>query len=175
MISASLNSEVEQLKKGMPGLAFESLQAHSIVSTRIADCDPSFKCGSQGFAQSDSKVLLGQISNWSELGGKDQPIRVVLVGGGGGVTTVVESELLKGKVAEGSHIIYVKTPVQLVQVIEQETGCLGICAACSTKQRGLPELTTEAPIEQSLSLVTFGDPTPAMKRSLMPRDGPQRN
>src|SRR3954464_10869430 len=31
MISASLNSEVEQIKKIMPGLAYDRLQAHSIV------------------------------------------------------------------------------------------------------------------------------------------------
>ena len=33
MISASLNSEVEQIKKIMPGLAYDRLQVHSIVST----------------------------------------------------------------------------------------------------------------------------------------------
>ncbi len=64
---------------------------------------------------------------------------------------------------DGPHIIYVKTPVQLVQVIEQEPGAFGFAQLALTKQRGLPELTTEAPIEQVLSLVTFGDPTPAMK------------
>ena len=38
------------------------------------------------------------------------------------MTTVVESELLNGKLPEGSHIIYVKTPVQLVQVIVDGVG-----------------------------------------------------
>jgi ABC-type phosphate transport system substrate-binding protein len=155
MISASLSSEVDQIKKIMPGLAYDRLQVHSIVSTRISIAThPSNPV---------RKVLQGQISNWSELGGKDQPIRVVLVGGGGGVTTVVESELLNGKMPEGPHIIYVKSPVQLVQVIEQEPGALGFAQLALTKQRGLPELSTEAPIEQTLSLVTFGDPSPAMK------------
>jgi hypothetical protein len=31
------------------------------------------------------------------------------------------------------------------------------------KQRGIPEVATERPIEQELALVTFGDPTPAMQ------------
>jgi len=31
------------------------------------------------------------------------------------------------------------------------------------KQRGIPELVTDRPIEQQLALVTFGDPTPAMR------------
>ena len=163
MISASLSSEVEQIKKIIPGLAYDRLQVHSIVSTRIAIAThPSNPVRKMTLNQM-RKVLVGQISNWSELGGKDQPIRVVLVGGGGGVTTVVESELLNGKMPDGPHIIYVKTPVQLVQVIEQEPGAFGFAQLALTKQRGLPELNTEAPIEQTLSLVTFGDPTPAMK------------
>jgi len=163
MISASLGSEVEQIKKIMPGLAYDKLQVHSIVSTRIAiGMHPSNPVRKTTLNQV-RKILLGQISNWSELGGKDQPIRVVLVGGGGGVTTVVESELLNGRLPDGPHIIYVKTPVQLVQVIEQEPGALGFAQLALTKQRGLPELGTEAPIEQTLSLVTFGDPSPAMK------------
>src|SRR4029078_5265413 len=164
MISASLKSEVEQLKKALPGLAFESLQAHPILTTRIAVAIHPSNSIRKASLNQIRKILLGQISSWSELGGKDQPIRVVLVGGGGGVTTVVESELLNGKLPEGPHIIYVKTPVQLVQVIEQENGALGFAQLALTKQRGLPELTTEAPIEQVLSLVTFGDPTPAMKK-----------
>jgi len=163
MISASLKSEVEQLKKALPGLAFESLQAHPILTTRIAVAIHPSNSIRKASLNQIRKVLLGQIRNWSELGGKDQPIRVVLVGGGGGVTTVVEAELLDGKPAEGSHIIYVKTPVQLVQVIEQEAGSLGFAQLALSKQRNLPELTTELPIEQTLSLVTFGDPTPAMK------------
>jgi phosphate transport system substrate-binding protein len=163
MISASLDSEVEQIKKIMPGLAYDKLQVHSIVSTRIAIAEHPSNPVRKTTLNQVRKALLGQITNWSELGGKDQPIRVVLVGGGGGVTTVVESELLNGKMPEGPHIIYVKSPVQLVQVIEQEPGAFGFAQLALTKQRGLPELSTEAPIEQTLSLVTFGEPTPAMK------------
>ena len=163
MISASLSSEVGQIKKIMPGLAYDRLQVHSIVSTRIAIATHPSNPVRKMTLNQIRKVLLGQISNWSELGGKDHPIRVVLVGGGGGVTTVIESELLNGRLPDGPHIIYVKTPVQLVQVIEQEPGAVGFAQLALTKQRGLPELNTEAPIEQTLSLVTFGDPSPAMK------------
>jgi phosphate transport system substrate-binding protein len=163
MISASLRSEVDQLKKVLPGLAYNRLQAHSVLSTRIAiTVHPSNQVRKASLNQV-RKMILGQISNWSELGGKDLPIRVVMVGGGGGVTTVVESELLDGKVIEGSHIIYVKTPVQLVQVVEQEPGIIGFAQLALAKQRGLPELITEQPIEQTLSLITYGDPSAAMK------------
>ena len=70
--------------------------------------------------------------------------------------------MLGGQRATGHHIIYVRTPVQLVQVIEQEPGAVGFAQLALAKTKGLPELVTEQPIEQMLSLVTFGDPTPAM-------------
>ena len=162
MISASLKSETDALQQVMPGLAYDRLQAHQVLNTRVAfGIHPSNRVRKASLNQI-RKILLGEITNWSALGGAELPIRVVLVGGGGGITTVIEFELLSGQRVHGPHVIYVKTPVQLVQVVEQEPGAIGFAQLALTKQRGLPELVTEQPIEQTLSLVTLGDPTAAM-------------
>ena len=165
MISASLKSEVGKIKKVMPGLALRP--PAGALHCQHANCD----CRSIRqirFARRRSirsrRSCSARSSNWSELGGKDQPIRVVLVGGGGGVTTVVESELLNGKLPEGPNIIYVKTPRSARSGDRAGARRLGICAACAGETEGACRRSiTEAPIEQTLSLVTFGDPTPAMK------------
>jgi phosphate transport system substrate-binding protein len=163
MISSSLKTEIDALQKVMPGLSYDKLQVHEILNTRIAVAlHPSNRVRKATIAQV-RKALLGETNNWSALGGTNLPIRVVLVGGGGGVTTVIESEVLNGKRVEGPHVIYVKTPVQLIQVTGQEPGAMGFAQLALLKQRGLPELATEQPIDQTLSLVTLGDPTPAMK------------
>ncbi len=163
MISASLKTEIQALEKSMPGLNYDRLVAHQIASTRVAIAlHPSNPVRKASLNQI-RKALLGEISNWKELGGPDLPIRIVLVGGGGGVTAVVESDLLSGQSAKGPHVIYVKTPVQLVQVIEQEPGAMGFAQLALTKQKNLPELVTETPIEQTLSFITHGAPTPAVK------------
>jgi len=160
-ISASLKSEIKALQRTLPGMDYNRLQAHEILTTRIAfGIHPSNPVRKASLHEV-RKILLGEIKNWSEMGGENLPIRVVLVGGGGGVTTVIETELLGGQSPRGSHIIFVRTPVQLVQVIEQERGALGFAQLALTKQKGIPELITERPIEQTLSLITFGDPTPA--------------
>ena len=91
------------------------------------------------------------------------PIRVILVGGGGGVTNVIEAELLEGQPAAGPHVIYVKTPVQVIQVVEQLPGAIGFAQVALTLKKDLPELATEKPINQTLSLVTLGTPKPAMR------------
>jgi hypothetical protein len=59
-------------------------------------------------------------------------------------------------------VIYVKSAVQLMQVVEQERGAIDFAQLALVKQRSPAELTMDRPLEQSLSLVALGDPTPAM-------------
>jgi ABC-type phosphate transport system substrate-binding protein len=108
------------------------------------------------------KMLLGEITNWEDLGGPNLPVKVVLVGGGGGVTSIIETKLLQGRRAAGLHVIYVKTPVQVIKVIQQLPGAIGFAQLALTKSQGLPELVTDQTVEQTLSLVTLGSPTPPM-------------
>jgi ABC-type phosphate transport system substrate-binding protein len=163
MISASLDSEISKLKKAMPGLDYERLKAFEISSTRVAFVAHPDNPIRKASMVSLKKVLTGEITNWSALGGNDAPIRMVVVGGGGGVVTTVEVELLHGHSVRGPNMIYVKTALQLVGIVEQEPNALGIAQLSLARQKGLPEIATEKPVEQSLSLVTFGEPTPAMK------------
>ena len=162
MISSSLKSEIDALQKSLPGANYERLQVHPISTTRIAIVVHPKNPVRKSSLNQVRKILLGETKNWSELGGANVPIRTVLVGGGGGVTMVVQSELLAGNQAEGPHIIYVRTPVQLVQIVEQEPGAVGFAQLSLAKQKALPELITEQPLEQVLSFVTLGNPTQPM-------------
>ena len=148
MISASLKSEISAMQKALPGLPYDRLQVHAIYSTRIAVAlHPSNRVRKASLNQV-RKILLGEISNWSGLGGADLPIRVVLVGGGGGVTTVVEAELLGGQRATGPHVIYVRTPVQLVQVVEQERGVVGFAQLALAKARDCRSSSPSSPLNR---------------------------
>jgi ABC-type phosphate transport system substrate-binding protein len=162
MISSTLKSEITALQKIMPGLPFEKLQAHEISRTRVAIALHPSNPVRKASLQQVKRVVLGEINNWSELGGPVLPIRVILVGGGGGVTSVVEIELLDGKPATHPQVMYVRSPFHLIQAVEQAAGAIGFAQLALLRERKLPELVTEAPIEQILSLVTLGPPTPAM-------------
>lgn len=163
MISAPLSMEVDSLRSARPGLAYDKLQSHTIQSTRVAIGVNKLNAVRAISIEQARNILTGKIANWSALGGSDQPIRVVLVGGGGGVTSTVEAVVLGGNHASAPNVLYVKTAVQLAQVIEQEPNAIGFGQLLLIKQRGIPEVAIDAPIEQQLSLVTFGDPTPAMQ------------
>jgi phosphate transport system substrate-binding protein len=163
MISASLESEINKMKKAMPGLDYDRLKAFEIASTRVAFIVNSANPVRKASLDQIKNVLTGQVGNWSALGGKDGPIRLVIVGGGGGVVTTIESELLNGQAVHAPNIIYVKTPLQLTGIVEQEQNAMGMAQLSLARQKGLPEVVTERPVEQTLSLITLGDPTPAMK------------
>lgn len=163
MLSASLDSEIARLKKVMPGLDYSRLKSFEISATRVAFVVRNGNPVRKTSLELVKKVLTGEITNWKDLGGKDMPIRLVIVGGGGGVITSIETQLLDGKPVSAPNILWVKTALQLVQIVEQEPNSLGFAQLGLARQKGLPELVTDHPIEQTLSLITLGDPTPAMR------------
>jgi phosphate transport system substrate-binding protein len=162
MISAPLQSEVELLKKSTSGLPLERLRAFEISRTPVSVAVHPTNPVQAASRNAIRKILLGEITNWQALGGPDLPIRIVLVGGGGGVTVAIEAEMTKGQAVAVPGVIFVKTPVQLVQVVQQERGAIGFGQASLVRERNLPELTVDKPFEQLLALVTLGEPTPAM-------------
>jgi phosphate transport system substrate-binding protein len=162
MISAPLASEIEELQKVLPNCACQRLKAFEVTATRIAIGVHPSNPVRQASLDTIRRVVRGEITNWRELGGPDLPIRLALAAGGG-IVAVVEAELLGGQRPGLKNIIYVNTPVQLVQVMEQEPGVLGFAQLGLVKQRGLPEIVTDRPLQTTLNLVTLDEPTPAMR------------
>jgi phosphate transport system substrate-binding protein len=163
MISTSLDSEVALMKRTKPSLPFDRLQAFEVSRTRIAFAvNPSNPVRSID-AETMRRLLLGEITNWRELGGADLPIRLVLVRDGGGVALSVETDLLRGKQVTVRDPIRVQIGSQVVKVVEQEPGALGLAQLGILRQHNLPEIMIDPPIAQVLNLVTLGEPTQAMK------------
>jgi phosphate transport system substrate-binding protein len=162
MISAPLASEIQELQKIIPNCPCQRLKAFQITATRVAIGVHPSNPVRQATLDTLKKVVRGEITNWRELGGPDLPIRLALAAGGG-IVAVVETELLAGQRPGAKNIIYVNTPVQLVQVMEQEPGVLGFAQLPLVKQRGIPEIVTDRALETTLNLVTLDEPTPAMR------------
>ena len=111
--------------------------------------------------QDIGKILTGEISNWKQLGGPDLPIRVVAVREGGGVLASVEARLLGAAHISAPDTIRVQVGTQIVKVVAQEPGAIGITQLAIVKSSSAVELVTDEPIEQILSLVSLDDPSPA--------------
>jgi phosphate transport system substrate-binding protein len=163
MISTSLDSEVAFLRKTHANLPFERLRSFSISRTRIAFAvHPSNRVRAVSIDQM-RRILSGEIDNWRALGGPDLPIAVVLVSGGGGVTVAVEAALSDGKPMTPAQPIRVQSPLQVMSVVQDERGALGLAQLGLLRQHKLPELATDRVIEQQLNLVCLDEPTKAMK------------
>jgi phosphate transport system substrate-binding protein len=163
MISTSLESEVEFLRKTNSNLPFERLRGFTVTRTRIAFAvHPSNPVRSVS-VDAMQRVLAGEIDNWRALGGPDLPIQVALVTGGGGVTVAVETALMRGKQIAPAKAIRLHGPAQVMKVVQEERGALGLAQLGILRQHNLPELAIGHPVEQQLNLVSLDEPSRAMK------------
>ena len=110
------------------------------------------------------RILLGEIKNWREVGGRDQPIRIVMVREGGGVQSSIESEFLNGKKVNVASAILTQLSAGVVKTTAVLPEALGLMQVSLVTSSNLVELKTQQPIEQRLDLVTLGAPTPEMRK-----------
>jgi ABC-type phosphate transport system substrate-binding protein len=162
-ISSSLQRAIEALRPSNPELPYDRLVAYPVSRVRVAFAvHPSnpVRKADMGVLR---RVLSGETVSWSELGGPDQPIRVAYVQTGGGVTLCVSAQLFDGRPLMPASPIRVAFGSQVVKVVEQEPRALGVAQLGLVRQHQLPELATDHAIEQELSLVTLGEPSPAQQ------------
>jgi ABC-type phosphate transport system substrate-binding protein len=160
MISSSLDSMMDELRKGKPDLDYSRLRVFNISKTRVAFSVHPSNPVKYADLKTVSRILTGELTNWSQLGGNDQPITVVAVAAGGGVQAAIESQL--GIRLSVKEPILVEQSAQVNAVVEQLPETLGLAQIENLKQSGAVELTTDRPIEQELDLVTLGEPSAAV-------------
>ena len=88
---------------------------------------------------------------------------MVAVREGGGVLASVETALLGAAHITAPDPIRVQVGTQIVRVVAQEPGALGITQLAIVTSSAAVELTTDHQIEQVLSLVSVDEPSPAAK------------
>ena len=160
MISTTLEREVEILRKSNPGLPFQRLRAFEIARTRAALVVHPDNPVRTARLEDIGKILTGEISNWKQLGGPDLPIRIVAPREGGGVLVSVEARLLGAAHISAPATIRVRVGTQVVRVVAQEPGAIGITQLTMVRSSSAMEMITDEPIEQVLSLISLDDPSP---------------
>ena len=162
MISTMLDTEVALLRQTNPELDTGRLRAFPVSRTVAAIVAHESNRVHALSHEALKAILTGAIVNWRDVGGPDLPIRVVAVREGGGVVSSVETTILgAGKHITAPEQIRVQNGSQILRVVEQEPGALGITQSKIVAGRDVTVLQT-TPVEQLLSLVTVGEPTPAM-------------
>ncbi len=162
MIWAPLDGVVSRLRQSNADLPYQRLREFRIAKSWIAyPVNPDNPVRSIALANL-KRILTGQIDNWRAVGGPDLPIHVVSFRNGSGSRRTTEAVLLGGARMTPRSEILVDTAAAVVEAVAQDRGALGICRESLVRER-LPKLRTSVPIEQSLSLVTLGEPTDTMR------------
>jgi phosphate transport system substrate-binding protein len=163
MISSKLESVSRNLRESDPTLPVDRLVSFEAYRARVAfTVHPSNSIRSISTQQLKA-VLLGDITNWRELGGRDLPIRLVMVDAGAGIPLTIATQLLGGKPVTSNDAIRVRISSQVAKVVEQEPGALGLTQEKNMAGHNVAELATEQTIEQELAYVTLDQPSPIMK------------
>lgn len=164
MISGPLENEIEGLKSTHPNLPFDQLRQFDVLSTRMAFAVNQDNPVRQMTTDNMRGILLGEITNWANVGGRDLPIKVVQVREGGGVQASVEGTILKGKSINVANPILVQISSQVVKIVEQLPEALGLSQLSIVLKSNTVELKLDQPVEQHLNLITLGAPTPEMRK-----------
>lgn len=156
MISAPLEVTVAKINKKSPGsLSGTDLNGHMIGETRVAFVvHPSNPVNRLTLTQV-ADILSGKITNWSAVGGNNMPIVILAETAGGGVRSLVESELVGGESISGS-IREFPNATQIPQVTSQLPPAFGLAPLKSAGSNSVQIVETDEPISQPLILVTNG-------------------
>ena len=163
VISAPLKQSIASLRKTSADLPYDRLMVFPVGHVRVAFAVNPKNPVRKADMQTIQRVLSGEITNWKQLGGNNEPIRVTYVQSGGGVTLTVANDLFGGKPLMPANPIRVAFDMQVIKVVEQEPRALGVSQLRLVTSHHLPELMTDRPIEQELSLVTLGEPNAAQR------------
>jgi len=107
------------------------------------------------------RILSGELTNWKQLGGADEPIRVAYVQPGGGVTLSVGRRIVRRAAVHAAPIRSAsRLAYRLVRVVEQEPRALGVAQLGLTQEHQLPELATNKSSSRSSAWLTLGEPSP---------------
>jgi phosphate transport system substrate-binding protein len=164
MISGPLENEIEGLKPSYPNLSFNQLRNFNILNTRMAFAVNRDNPVREITTDNMRGILLGEITNWRDVGGRNLPIRIVHVREGGGVQASIEQALLKDKTINVPNPILVQISSQVVKIVEQLPEALGLSQLSIVTKSNTIELILDHPVEQHLNLVTLGDPTSEMRK-----------
>jgi ABC-type phosphate transport system substrate-binding protein len=163
MISTRIEDEIAFLRQGHPDLPFDRLQIFEVSRTRMAFAIHPTNPVKTATIDIIRRVLSGEITNWRDLGGENQHIELVLVRDGGGVQTSVQGQILNGMPIHAPDPIRVQVGSQVLKIVEQDRGALGLSQLNLLLRSRAVELSTDVSIEQGLSLVTLGPPTTQMR------------
>lgn len=162
IISAPLKVEEELTNKKAPGsLDVTGLQEHPIGSKSI-NFIVNTKNPVKNLSEDQLKAIFtGEITSWTEVGGPDQPILVIIETPGNGTRANVTAVFLDGAEFSG-NARQLRALAQVAQVVSQAPNAIGYGNSSSITDAVVVVQGVE--VSQPLAIVTKGAPTAEVQR-----------
>lgn len=161
MISTALGDIVAAMGQSGTALSLAEFKEHPLAPTEIAFAvHPSNPVTSLTVDQM-VQLLKGTAKTWADVGGAAVPVIVVTELKGGGIRTIVETDLL-AKAELAATLRELPGALQVTKVTAQIPGALGL-VSLKTLDASVKPLVIPKKLVQNLSLVTKGEPSPAAK------------
>lgn len=105
----------------------------------------------------------GKVTNWKQVGGKDQPISVYTTAAAGGTSYLVRKLAMGGSdYAAGSKTM--ASLARIPEMIRGDEGAIGAVGRDFARSDGKTKVVEGARIARTLALVTLGEPSPKARQ-----------
>jgi phosphate transport system substrate-binding protein len=162
LLAGSLPGVASALNKEKPGsVNIDGLQGVSLFSVKLLlVVNPAAGVKSVTAAQARD-IFTGKVVNWKDVGGADQPVKVVLPVPGDGARVAAQEQLLNG-VDFAANAIVRNSSKDIAPVIGQLPGSVSFLSEKNVA--GLGVLTCDKELQMPLLLVTKGEPAGDVKK-----------
>jgi len=162
LLSGSLQGVAKAVNQEKPGsLNTDGLQGVSLGSVKLLlVVNPAAGVKSVTAAQARD-IFTGKVANWKDVGGADQPVKVVLPVAGDGARVTVQEQLLNGVDFIASAIIR-NSSKDIAPVIGQLPGSISFLS--EKNATGLSVLACDQEVQMPSLLVTKGEPAGDVKK-----------
>lgn len=168
--SAPLVEIVDRMNRYLPGSVDPAkLMEHRVGTSQISFIvHPSNPVKQLTLAQV-TDILAGRVTNWSDVGGPDQPIDIAVTHKGEGTRTIVEQHLLDGSSIPGSSR-ELKFASQVAKVVAAVPTAFGVTSIGNVSS-DVVAVSTDNQIIQPLFMVTLGQPAEPLARVITAAKG----
>lgn len=162
LVAGSLKGAADAMNKEKPGsVDITGLRENPVSSVKLLIVvHPAV--GAKTLTDAQLKdVLTGKATNWKDVGGADQPVKLVLPFAGDGARITVQELVMNGADFAKDPILR-NSSKDIAPVITQLPGSISFLS--EKNAAGLSSVAVEKPLSMPLILVTKGEPDGAVKK-----------
>lgn len=163
MISSNLETAIATAEVAGKKIDPSTLRVHELRSDDIVFLVHSSNPVSKLTLAQLGEIHTGKISNWKQVGGKDQPITIYTSAPSGATSAMVKKVVMGG--ADYPAGVKIMTSLQrIADLVPGDEGGIGALGRGFVKADGKAKVIDTSKVMRPLALVSLGEPSPKLKQ-----------